>query len=637
MAINLPIPKKNIKTDGITSSPVTAELDNQPQDSQVNAEAKNPQGSLAKASQDAELAKTAVRMAINQAFKEREASLQKAQTLGQAFDEAVQSRTVQNNQAISQNARPRTLNDSADPAKRELVKKVLHNSAASAGPFSDIIKAYFGSKSNPETKKDTNNPATTQNKNFRQVIEDVADDQSHKKAAKMIGEAKSDRIASKLVISQAQEDIKKAREEAEMIKRTAEAAVRQAREEADASRKDAEEAINIAKGWIDQAKNDAATEKKAVELIASQARQQALSHAAEEIKKAREEVKAAKEAANTAVRLAKEEIARSHEEAETYKKNAQVAIAALEEKILKVIEKVKAIKQQSLISISEAQAEAQKANEEVEVARRECETSVKQARMESQQAREEAKLEIMKARESAIKSEQQVYEQVRGKMEQVKKEAEIAKQEACEAVAKARVEARRAKEDAEVVKKASEDAVFRALEEKRKSEEETENAKQVMLEFANKAQEDSRKAREEAESAIIRANETMIQAQQDIIGMTINEISATRQELEDAVNNPEKLDNSLPEDSAPEAGQNEKLDPALMATVLREMRAPLHSISGFARLMLDEDVTDSATRKEFLAIVVQQSETLTRLLDDLSGKNVPGDEKPAADASVQTA
>ena len=74
-----------------------------------------------------------------------------------------------------------------------------------------------------------------------------------------------------------------------------------------------------------------------------------------------------------------------------------------------------------------------------------------------------------------------------------------------------------------------------------------------------------------------------------------------------------------------------------MTAVLNEMRAPLHSISGFARLMLDEDVTDSATRKEFLSIVVQQSENLTRLLDDLSGKLKPDDETPAADVSGQTA
>jgi len=296
---------------------------------------------------------------------------------------------------------------------------------------------------------------------------------------------------------------------------------------------------------------------------------------------------------------------------------------------------VKAIKQQSLISISEAQAEAQKANEEAENNRRESEAAIKQAQMESQKAIEEAKMEIMKARESVINSEKLAYDQVREKMEQVKAEAEIAKQAAYEAVAKAHGEAKRAREDAEIVKKASEEAVYNAIEDRRKSEDAAEQARQTMLEFANKAQEDSRKAREEAEAAIIRANDAMIKAQQDIIGMTINEISATRQELEETVNNPEKLVNALPEE-APE-GQTEELDPELINTVLNEMRTPLHSISGFARLMLEDDVADAATRKEFLSIVVQQSEALTQILDDIAGKIETDDEPPAADAADQPA
>ena len=48
------------------------------------------------------------------------------------------------------------------------------------------------------------------------------------------------------------------------------------------------------------------------------------------------------------------------------------------------------------------------------------------------------------------------------------------------------------------------------------------------------------------------------------------------------------------------------------------MRTPLHSISGFAKLMLEENVTDDTTRKEFLSIMVQQSDSLNKLIDDLS-------------------
>ena len=52
--------------------------------------------------------------------------------------------------------------------------------------------------------------------------------------------------------------------------------------------------------------------------------------------------------------------------------------------------------------------------------------------------------------------------------------------------------------------------------------------------------------------------------------------------------------------------------------MLHEMRNPLHSIAGFAKLMLEENVADDKTRKEFLSIMVQQSESLNKLIDDMS-------------------
>jgi hypothetical protein len=633
MAINLPTPKNNLNKAEKTGLSVAAGLETPVKACQIDADADRAPELLAKASKDAELAKTAVRQAISQAFREREESLKKAETMTQAFDEAIQSSSAQTNQSANKSVEPVTPGKSTEYLNKVLLKKALTNGNSSQSAFADIIKTYFGNKLDTETKKDTNNPATSQNKNLRQIIDHVTDDQAHNKAAKIIGDAKSDRIASKLAANQAQDEVKKAREEAEMVKRTAETAVSRAREEAEISRKDAVEAVNAAKKWIEQAKNEVTIEKKAAGLIASQAQQEALSQAAEEIQKAKHEVRASKEAANTAIRMAKEEVSKSREEAEIYRKNSQVAIAALEEKVLKVVEKVKVIKQQSLISISEAQAETQKANEETEKTRRECQAAVKQAEMESQKVMEEARLETMKARDAIIQSEKRAYDQVRERMDQVKEETERTRHSAFEAVAMAQKEARQAMEEAEIIQKASEDAVGKAIEQRRKCEEEAEKAKQTMLELTNKAQEESRKAREDAEAAIIRANDAMIKAQQDIIGMTINEMSATRHELEDAVNNQEKLVNTRTEDSA---GQTSKLNPDLMTAVLHEMRAPLHSISGFARLMLDEDVNDSATRKEFLSIVVQQSENLTRLLDDLSGKLEPDDEKPEADTDDQT-
>ncbi|MGD0795147.1 MAG: histidine kinase dimerization/phospho-acceptor domain-containing protein [Dehalococcoidales bacterium] len=625
MAINLPVPKKNSQTDEKQTS-VEAELENNVKDFETAVDVASAPQLLARASKDAELAKTAVRKAISQAFKEREESVKKAETLAQAFDEVIKNNNSPNNQSPADGHGP--------VAPVSGTKKLTTATPQSA--FADIIKAYFGNKLDTETKKDAGSPAF-QPPNLRQVIERVSDDQAHKKAARILGEAKSDRIASKVVVNQAQDEVKKAREEAERIKSEAEDEVIRAREEAVLARQEAEDAIVMAKAWIEQAKEELIAEKKAAGLIASQAQQQALSQAAEEISKAKTEVKAARDAANTAIRLAKDEIAKAREEAESYKKNSQAAISALEDKVLKVTEKVNAIKQQSLISISEAQAEAQKAKEDTEKVRRECQAAIKQAQLESQKAMEEAKFEAMKARESIIKSEQRAYEQVRERMEQVKKEADTTKQSAYEVVSRAREEARQAKEEADIIKKASEDAVCTAIEARQKSEEETENAKQAMLDFANRAQADSRRAREEAETAIIRANDAMIKAQQDIIGMTINEISASRHELEETVKDPEKLMKALSQDETQQAEQPAKPEPPLTPGVLNEIRAPLHSIAGFARLMLDEDITDSATRKEFLAIVVQQSENLGRLLDDLSDKLKSDDETPAADESGRTA
>jgi hypothetical protein len=635
MAIILPTPKDNLNKADITSSQVEACLENPMKDDPIVSDKQNTPDLLAKASKDAELAKTAVRKAISQAFKEREDSLKKAETMAPAFDEALHSNHTPSNQPANKNPEPASPIKSTEYINKVLLKKALASGNSSQSTLTDIIKTYFGNKPDSEVKKESCNPTTTTslNKNLRQVIEHVSEDQANIKAAKMLGDAKSDRVASKLAANQAQEEIKRAREEAEMVKRTADVAVSRAHEEAKASRKDAEEAVNNAKKWVEQVKNEVIAEKKTAGLIASQAQQEALSKAVEEIKRAKDEVKAAKEAANTAIRMAKEEVSKAREEADIYKKNSQAAIAALEEKVQKVVEKVKSIKQQSLISISEAQAETLKANEDAEKTRRECQATLKQAEAENQKVKEEAKLETIKARDAIIQSEKRAYEQVREKMDQVKEEAEKTRHSAFEAVAKAQEDSRQAQEDAAIIQKASEDAVSEAIEQRRKTQEEAAKAKQIMMELVNKAKEESRKAKEEAEAAIIRANDTMIKAQQDIIGRTISEISSTRQELEDAVNNPHKLGNEQTEDNSCSLTRASNLSPELLNAALHEMRTPLHSISGFARLMLDEDVNDTATQKEFLSIVVQQSENLTRLLDDLSGKLEPDNENPETEAA----
>jgi len=61
----------------------------------------------------------------------------------------------------------------------------------------------------------------------------------------------------------------------------------------------------------------------------------------------------------------------------------------------------------------------------------------------------------------------------------------------------------------------------------------------------------------------------------------------------------------------------EQMKSDFLATASHELRTPLHSIKGFVKLLLDGEVSDQATQKEFLGIIKDQSEHLGSLVDDL--------------------
>ena len=61
----------------------------------------------------------------------------------------------------------------------------------------------------------------------------------------------------------------------------------------------------------------------------------------------------------------------------------------------------------------------------------------------------------------------------------------------------------------------------------------------------------------------------------------------------------------------------DRMQSDFISTVSHELRTPLFSIRGFARLLLDGKVKDEPTRAEFVQIIHQQSEQLTRLVNDL--------------------
>lgn len=61
----------------------------------------------------------------------------------------------------------------------------------------------------------------------------------------------------------------------------------------------------------------------------------------------------------------------------------------------------------------------------------------------------------------------------------------------------------------------------------------------------------------------------------------------------------------------------DKLKDDFMATVSHEIRTPLTSIRSFSEILRDNPDLDAAQRQEFVAIVVQESERLSRLINDI--------------------
>ncbi len=258
MAIDLPISNSNSGNDDKTSSSFIKGTENQLNNSQPSDDSGNPQELLTKASRDAELAKSTVREAISTAFRKREESLKRAEALAHAFEEAMENVTESNNEPSS--PVPQAPLNSLDSANRGLVKHRPNNTSSQ---LADVIKTYFGSRPDTDAKKRINDlEIINQNKNSRRIIDRVKEDQADREATKVIGEAKSDRLASKLVVSQSQDEIKKIREEAELTKKMAKEEVRRALESAETARRDAEEAINLARRWIKEAKSEAMTDKK---------------------------------------------------------------------------------------------------------------------------------------------------------------------------------------------------------------------------------------------------------------------------------------------------------------------------------------------------------------------------------------
>ncbi len=547
---------------------------------------KDSQQLLLQAQKNAEEAKEAALGAISRFYEQSQVSEKKAEKMVRELDEAIQHAISATQKNRSKNSGKQiTPDDDSSGAfllgkdkKVKLSKKVLNN-----GPFGSL----FGNSRelDAEVKAEFYQYVMRHSPQLRQLIDELTEDKTRLKTDKILSEAKTEIIAARAAVNHAQEETNAVKEQA-----------RKAIAEAEAT-------------------------KRAAELVVHQVKQSTIGQVAEEISKAREEVKAVKLAAEIAVRNAEEELAKVKQEAGATSNKAQVTITLAQEKIKKDTEALKNYKLQAKIAVKQALDEANRLKEEADMVRREAQEAINKAALETERARKEMELANKKMQEANTVAEKQAYEKFCEEIKVIRNETEATNKLAYEAITKAREETQQVREELEMVKKANEEALSRARQEIAKAKAETQNAKQKAQESLFQAQEEARQAKEEADTVMLKASETMLKAKEDLISLTRGEITKVRQELEAAGNGAEMPDRSraLAGNAEENNAHSVKIDSHRIATVLHEIRTPLHSISGFAKLMLEQDVADPATRKEFLSLMVQQSESLNRQIEDLSG------------------
>jgi signal transduction histidine kinase len=429
---------------------------------------------------------------------------------------------------------------------------------------------------NDEVKAEFYRLLMTKNPRLRHFIDNLTEDKAKIKIDKIVTEAKSEIIAARIVVNKAQEEIVASKEQAK------------------------------------KAQLDSEATHKAAELIVSQVRQDAITQSADEISRAHTQVRAFQDAANAAVRRAEEEVKKSREESANLTEYAKETLALAQEKVKKAAEESKVSKLRAQFEVKQAQAETKKAREEAETLRREAKSAIGKAALEIQQSKADMELARRTIQEASVIAEKQAYERICEEMKQMRGEVETTKKEAQEAIAKAHGETQHSKQELEMVKKNALEALNTARKETIEARKEAEKAKQAVVDTIGQAKEENRKVRDQAEKSIIKANEVIMQAKKDVINITKGEIIRARQEFESSANVNVIVEKMQEKPSA----SNPNTDH--IASVIHEMRNPLHSIAGFAKLMLEEDVSDEKTRKEFLSIMVQQSESLNKLIDDLS-------------------
>jgi signal transduction histidine kinase len=544
---------------------------------------------LLQAQKNAEEAKEAALGAISRFYEQSQVSEKKAEKMVKELDDAIQHaltatqktrvKNPGNSKQDEQDDDPTGLSLLGKDKKVKLSKKVLNN-----GPFG-IGKGLFNNTNikemDPEVKAEFYQYVMRHSPQLRDLIDELTEDKARLKTEKILNEARAEILAARAAVNRTQEETNDIKEKA-----------RKAMAEAEAT-------------------------KRSAELVVNQVRQSTIGQVAEEVTKAREEVKAVKVAAEHAVRKAEEELARVKADAGAANNKATVTITLAQEKIRKDTEALKNYKLQAKIAVKQAMDEANRMKEEAEAIRREAQEIINKSAQESQKAQKDMETASKLMQDATNKAEKQAYEKFCDELTVIRNETEATNKAAYEAITRAREETLHVREELEIVRKTSEESLNLARQEAAIARAEAQNARQKAQESLRQAQDEARKAKEEADAAMLKASETMLKAKEDLISMTRGEISRVRQEIEAVGNGAE-----IPADKLParnEDAQVAKVDSNKVATVLHEIRTPLHSISGFAKLMLEEDVADPTTRKEFLSLMVQQSESLNRQIEDLSG------------------
>jgi signal transduction histidine kinase/PAS domain-containing protein len=407
-------------------------------------------------------------------------------------------------------------------------------------------------------------------------------------AKKASAEANKEAEAAKEASARAIAEARLAIEEAGEVKEASAKAVAKASKEAKLAKEKAEE--------VKEASAKAVAEAGEIKKASAKA----VAKANKETTLALEEAKETKKASARAVAEANELTRSAQEEAEEVKKASAKAVARANEEARLALEEAEEIKKTSARAVTRASKEARLAKEEAEEAKLSSARAVAKATEEAKLARQEAGEARLASTRAIVKANEE--------MRRSSEEAEEAKLASTRAIAKVHEEARLAIDEADEIKKASARAVAKANEESRTATEEAEEVKKSSTSTIVKANEETRMALEEAERvkaasarAVAKANEEV-----SLAGIAREEAEVARAVSEEAIARAEEKIRNL-----------DPMQSEFMSNIVHELRAPLHSILAFTKLILEGEVSNNETQKEFLTIISDQSEHLRKLINEL--------------------